>query len=310
MKSFTYEAGDGLGVHCYRVPAATKTPRGLIHIAHGMGEHAARYEWAMTQLAAAGYHVTANDHRGHGQTAETLGDFGDNGVNRTLEDIKGIIESESSQYPELPVVLFGHSMGSMLSQMFVERYGNLLDALVLSGTPGAAHPFQAWLIHTIARFERWRLGDKATSALLQTLLFGGSNKDFDDEPDATGFEWLSRDAGQVKLYVDDPMCGFVPCPQSLCDLFSEERLAWRGENLIRIPTSLPVYLFSGDADPVHNKLKNIMRLLAHYRGQGLNVTTRFYAGGRHEMLNEINREEVVGDIVAWLKTMIDQGTSG
>ena len=303
MDSFKFNASDGKKIHCYHWPAGGD-PKAIVHIAHGMGEHAARYDWAASKLAQAGYEVYANDHRAHGLTADVLGDFGEDGWNRTVTDLDEIIRDLKAKHPGKPVILFGHSMGAMLSQQYIAKYGNTLDAtldaVILSGSPGSGSRFQMWLMHTIARFERWRVGGQAESALLQGLLFGSSNKDFDDEPDATGYEWLSRDKAQVRLYVDDPMCGFVPCPRSICDLFAAERANWKKRRINQIPVDLPVYLFSGSADPVHNGMKNINRLLDSYRNHGLNPDTHFYTEGRHEMLNETNRDAVIEDVLSWL----------
>lgn len=303
MDSFKFLASDGKSIHCYRWLAEGE-PKAIIHIAHGMGEHAARYDWAASKLAEAGYEVTANDHRAHGLTADVLGDFGEDGWNRTVTDLFEIVQELKTKHPGKPMILFGHSMGSMLSQQYIARHGNTLDAVILSGTPGAGSLFQGWLVHTIARFERWRVGGQSESSLLQSILFGSANKDFADEADATGYEWLSRDKEQVRLYIDDPLCGFVPCPRSICDLFAAERANWKQQAIKQIPVNLPVYLFSGSADPVHNSMKNIDRLLALYQAHGLTVNTQFYAGGRHEMLNETNRDNVIADVLSWLHKVV------
>jgi alpha-beta hydrolase superfamily lysophospholipase len=301
MDSSKFNASDGRQVHCYHWKTASD-PKALIHIAHGMGEHAARYDWTAQKLNDAGYELSANDHRGHGQTADTLGDFGEDGWNRALMDLHEILLQLREDRPGIPLILLGHSMGSMMSQQYIARYGESIDAVVLSGSPGAGNRFQMWLAHAVSRFERWRSGGRAESALLQNLLFGGNNTDF-NENGATGYEWLSRDSDQVQLYVNDPLCGFVPCPMSICDLFAAERENWKAESVARIPPGLPVYLFSGSADPVHNRMKSISRLLKTYRDHGLQVTTKFYGGGRHEMLNETNRHEVATDLIDWLDSL-------
>ena len=138
MDEYKFEASDGKPIHCYRWKPATD-PRALIHIAHGMGEHAARYDWTATHLTASGFEVTANDHRGHGHTADVLGDFGEDGWNRTVADLNEIIESLKTDNPGKPVILFGHSMGAMLSQQYASKHGKSIDALILSGSPGAGN---------------------------------------------------------------------------------------------------------------------------------------------------------------------------
>ena len=300
LETFTFTASDNHRVHCYRLLPAAK-PRAIIHIAHGMGEHGGRYEWTAQQLVAAGYAVYINDHRGHGSTATVLGDFGEDGWNRTLSDLQEMQQQYGSDYPSIPRVLFGHSMGSMLAQQYIALYGNSLDGVIISGSPGFAHPVLSWLVRQICRWESWRLEPRKPSGVLQQLIFGNSNKAFQaSTAEPTGFEWLSRDPVQVQTYINDPACGFVPFPASLLDIFKGARWTQQQKNIERIPKSLPMYLFSGSADPVHNEMADVNRLMRQYAKAGLQFATRFYPQGRHEMLNEINRDEVIAQVIAWL----------
>jgi len=304
MEAHVIETTRGTRLHYYRwLPAGT--PVATIQIAHGMGEHAARYDWAARELNAAGYAVYADDHRGHGRTAadDGLGDLGADGWNRTISDAYDLHRQIGADFPDLPHVLLGHSMGAMLTQQYLYRHAGGLSAVVISGSPGFGGAFQLWLSHTIARFERWRRGPAGESPLLQKMIFGDANKNFDG-PGATGFEWLSRDAEQVQRYVDDPLCGFVLRSGSLADLFAGAREARRKESVDGIPTDLPVYVFSGADDPVHGEQKGLERLLDAYRRQLDNVTWKIYPGGRHEMLNETNRQEVMDDLRGWLASTL------
>jgi alpha-beta hydrolase superfamily lysophospholipase len=288
-------------MHYYRwLPAGE--PVASVQIAHGMGEHAARYDWTAGHLTAAGFAVYAQDHRGHGLSSSPAdyGDMGEDGWNRTISDAHELTRLIRSNHSGLPHALVGHSMGSMLSQQYLYRFGSELDAAVLSGSPGLGGAFQLWLSHTIARFERWRHGPAGHSDLLQNLLFGKSNEPFDG-PDATGFEWLSRDEAQVRRYVDDPACGFVLRSGSIVNLMAGAREARKKSHIAGIPAELPVYVFSGQADPVHDEEKGLNRLLERYRAVVRRVDYRLYPDGRHEMLNETNREEVVADLVGWLR---------
>lgn len=296
-------ASDGARIQRYRWLA--DKCRAVIHISHGMGEHAARYDRIASALADAGFTVYANDHRGHGLTAPPgqQGWLGEDGWNRLITDLREMIRAERKTHPGVPVVLFGHSMGSMASQQYICRYGKSIDAVVLSGSPGFSSRFQSFLSRTIARFERWRLGADADSELLQGLLFGKSNEPFDGDA-ATGFEWLSRDRTEVQKYIDDPLCGAVLTAGSLVDLFQGARRAADPAIIAAIPEDLPAYVFSGSEDPVHGEEKNLSRLLARYRDRMSNVTYRLYPGGRHEMLNETNRDEVTKDLIAWLNETI------
>jgi alpha-beta hydrolase superfamily lysophospholipase len=202
-------------------------------------------------------------------------------------------------------VLLGHSMGAMLAQQFLYRFGARIDAAVLSGSPGLPAGFRSASSRVIARAERWRLGAAAESPLLQKLIFGKANRGFESNG-ATGYEWLSRDPAQVAAYVADPFCGFVLRAGSLTDLFEGVRQSRHVENVLQIPRGLPVYVFSGSADPVHDNQRNLTRLLRLYRDHLERVDCRIYSGGRHEMLNEVNREEVVEDLLAWLAGVLDR----
>ena len=299
METFHFATSDGAELQCYRW-RPLRRPRAAVQIAHGMGEHAARYVRIGERLANEGYLVVANDHRGHGETAaaDRLGDTGTDGWNRMIADLAEINAHLAKLAPDVPRVLLGHSMGAMLAQQYLCVHGDTLDASVLSGSPGLGAPLALWLSHTIARFERLRLGPDAASALMQRLLFGSANDSFEG---TTGFEWLSRDADEVARYVADPKCGFVLRAGSLCDLFAGARWTRKRAATARIPNDLPIYVFSGTDDPVHEKGKGLDRLLAEYRGAGLaNVSEKRYPGGRHEMFNETNRDAVVDDLLAWL----------
>jgi alpha-beta hydrolase superfamily lysophospholipase len=292
---------DGHVMHYYRwLPEAA--PLATVQIAHGMGEHAARYDWTAGHLTAAGFAVYAQDHRGHGRSSDPdrFGDMGEDGWNRTIDDAEALRRHIAAEHPGLKHGLIGHSMGAMLAQQYLGRFGEALDAAVISGSPGIGGAFSLWLSHTIARFESWRLGFSAHSELLQNLLFAKSNEPFDG-PDATGFEWLSRDPEQVRQYVDDPACGFVLRAGSLALLMAGAREARRRRFIEQVPSALPVYVFSGSADPVHDEEKGLNRLLKRYQARLNQVDYRLYPEGRHEMLNETNREEVVADLVSWLQ---------
>ena len=266
-----------------------------------MGEHARRYEPVARALGQAGYAVFASDHRGHGGTAtQPLGWMGGDGWNRTIADVYEFGVRLRGRHPGCRLVLLGHSMGSMLAQQFITRHGAAIDAAAFSGSPGFKNAFGRIVPKLVARFEAWRQGPDQPSALLQSLLFGNSNKPF-DAPGATGFEWLSRDAAEVRKYVDDPLCGFVLTTGSLVDLFAGAAMAQSPACLENIPRTLPLYVFAGTEDPVHGGRADIDRMLQMWRAAGLTrIEHRWYDGGRHEVFNETNRDEVVRDLVTWL----------
>jgi len=300
MESFILDTSSGTRLHYYRwLPDADVL--GTIVIAHGMGEHARRYDWVAGQLNSAGYAVYAPDHRGHGATAvdQQYGDMAEDGWNKVIADVHDLVALATLQNPEVPRVLLGHSMGAMLTQQYLYRYPETLDAAVISGSPGFGSPFQLWLTHLIARFERWRHGASGESALLDKMIFGDANSSFESEG-ASGFEWLTRDKAQMQAYVDDPQCGFVLRAGSLANLFAGAREARRKTSVRQLPHQLPVYIFSGADDPVHGDEAGLRRLLDAYTGQLERVDYVLYPGGRHEMLNETNRQQVMDDLTGWL----------
>ena len=292
-------AADGQEVACYCW--AIGAPRGIIQIAHGMGEHAMRYDWVARKLNEAGYIVYASDHRGHGRTAgEHLGYMGADGWNRTLTDLRQLNRYCRGVHPELNLCLFGHSMGSSLSQHYITQHGETIDALVLSGSPGFKAGWISFLLRWVIRFECWRLEPWQSSGLMQKMIFGKANEAFDGSS-ATGYEWLSRDESEVRRYVADDACGFVLATGSLKDMFKGNTVAQDSDSIRKIPADLATYIFSGEDDPIHQKRKDLDRMIYSYRDQGLRkLDYKYYNGGRHEMLNEINKEEVVKDLIDWL----------
>jgi len=284
-----------------RLPDAA--PNAAIVIAHGMAEHAARYGRFAGELAAAGYAVYAPDHRGHGRTAggdDRLGWAGDDGWNGMLRDLDRLAALVAERHSGAPLVLFGHSMGSVLAQRFAELHGERLAGLILSGTFGAAPNIKAGI--AVASMLRLLRGDRAPSPLQRTM-FAGFNKGF--APQRTGFEWLSRDDAEVQKYADDPRCGFTFSNRLLVEMLRGYVETWQPVNERRIPVTLPVLFFSGALDPVGANTRAVTALAKRYRALGLrDVQVTFYPDARHETLNEINRDEVVRDVLAWLDARV------
>lgn len=300
-QELSLSASDGKRLALYRW-APEAEARGVVQIAHGMAEHGARYARLGQALAAQGYLVYASDHRGHGKTAasdDELGLFADaDGWSRVIEDVHEINRHLASEHPELPRCLLGHSMGSFISAAYLQTHPGTVEAAVLSGTGNAGT-----LLHEagrlIAKLERLRQGPRGRSALIAFMSFGAFNNEF--KPARTEFDWLSRDPAEVDAYVADPRCGF-DCTNSLwVDFLGGLVDIGRPERLARIPKQLPIYVFSGARDPVGEQGKGVEALVAKLRGAGLErVSLRLYADGRHEMINETNRDEVTADLIAWL----------
>jgi alpha-beta hydrolase superfamily lysophospholipase len=214
-----------------------------------------------------------------------------------VEGLKRLSDLGRAEVGARPLVLIGHSMGSLMAQHYMQRWGGELDGVVLSGSSG--RPFTD-LDQAIAALERVSQADQPSELLAQ--MFAAFNEPF--APGATGFEWLSRDQAEVRKYVDDPWCGFPFSNGLLLELMKAQRAIWRPENETRIPKDLPVLIVSGTEDPVGGHTASIRALAERYRGAGMRVTERYYAGARHEVFNETNRDEVERDLLRWLASVI------
>lgn len=306
MKSehFTFLSEDNTRVFVYKwQPDQTLSPRGIVQIAHGMAETAARYERLARVLTDRGYLVYANDHRGHGKTADSLNRVGimarDNGFERMVADMHRLSLQAIEENPGQPLFLMGHSMGSFATQRYLMLHGQKLKGAILSGSNGRDR-----MLHQLgflaAAQEVRRKGREAKSYRMDKLSFGSYNKRF--KPNRTAFDWLSRDPGEVDKYIGDPYCGEVFSAGFYHDFLKGLIEIGKNENVARVPKNLPLYLFAGDEDPVGARGKGVKKLRAAYQRHGLtDVSLKLYPGGRHEMLNEINRDEVMQDLLNWIE---------
>lgn len=274
----------------------------VIQLFHGLGEHHNRYERFARLATANGYVVVAHDHRGHGVHALELGHFSDrDGWQRLVDDGLQVNDMIGDRYPSVPIVLIGHSMGSYLAQGFSILHDYRLTALVLSAStwPDKAKLFPGKLL---AHFEAWRIGRRGKSALLNKLGFGDFNKAF--VPARTELDWLSRDEAEVDAYIADPLCGGPYSCGLWLDLMGGLIQIASDRALRRIRTELPVLLTGGADDPVGGE-SGMSELAMHYTRTGHNrLTVKIYPQGRHEMFNEINRDEFSADLLAWIEKQL------
>lgn len=274
----TSEYTDAYGVTIvYDVHAVEGTPRGVVQLLHGVGEHAGRYGALITELTAAGFIVYADDHRGHGRTGilqhggpEKLGKLGKGGLRAAVEAVWQLTAIIRAEHPDLPLVLFGHSWGSFLAQKLVNAHPEAWDGVVLSGsallTPRDLNPAPL--------NGRW------------------------EGEDATGYEWLSRDPAVWKEFDDDPLTTNVP----LLKLFGPiEALRLYGRPAKDLGHDIPLLLMVGRDDPVGGP-HSVHKLAEQYRSRaGLtDVTTLVYPDARHEIFKELQQQEVRADLLAWL----------
>ena len=302
--SFNLRASDGADVFVYRwLPGSPKPVRAVVQVVHGAAEHAGRYDRLARVLAGEGYAVYADDHRGHGRSAgapERAGLVGPDAWNRMLEDERELTALAGTEHPGLPIVLLGHSMGSMLGQGYAQRFGSLISGLILSGTASSLVAGSDDLGERVqAAMERE--GPDAPSMDFAMLFLEFNDKFASGVPESavTGFEWLSRDAEEVALYVADPFCGFPFSNRLVADMAAGLAAIWAPGAEKQIPGDLPVLLIAGADDPVGAD-DSVPQLGERYRAAGLAVTEILYPQARHEIFNETNRAEVDADVVRWL----------
>ncbi|MBU3158257.1 lysophospholipase [Clostridium frigoris] len=305
-ESFTFKGKDDVEIFVYKwTPDVDVQVKGVVQLAHGMAETAARYEEFASALTNHGFIVYANDHRGHGKTAgkiDILGDLGNDGFNSMVEDMHRITDIIKEENMTLPLFLFGQSMGSFLTQRYICLYGSELKGAILTGTCG-----NQGIIVDIGRIaskvEIIRYGRKAKSITLNKLIFGSNNNFF--KPSRTIFDWLSRDNKEVDKFIDDPYCGSVFTAGFFYDFLNGLKSAADVGEIKNIPSDLPIYIFVGDKDPVGKNGKGALKLVKTYEKHGIkDLTYKFYKDGRHEMLHETNKEEVIADVIKWLNAHV------
>ena len=283
---FQFVSTDGLRVSCARWDDGGP-PRGVVQIAHGMGEHIGRYAGTIGALVSAGFRVYGNDHRGHGRTAvskQQLGDFGPGGFDLLVEDMLRLSRLAREENPGLPLVLLGHSMGSFAAQQYALDHSREIDGLVLSGS-GA--------LDGLARL----VASAPPGVNLLNAAF---------EPARTPFDWLSRDTTVVDAFIADPLCFAQLQPASEASFLAAQRKVCDPARVRGIRHDLPVYVFSGSEDPVGLRLQGVQVLLDRYAEAGLSdIAHDFYQGGRHEMLNETNRHEVLANLLCWINGVFE-----
>lgn len=302
--TFTSDGKDQLQIVANRwepdVPA-----RAAVQIAHGMAEHIDRYDAFAKSLVQQGFVVYGNDHRGHGRTAgeEDRGWFAEeNGFEQVVQDLHRLTQIIHREQPGLPLFLFGHSMGSFLARRIIQLHGDEYQGVILCGT-GGDPGWVGKLGLGLASREVRKKGSRTPSPMMAKLVTGGFNRKL--RPRRTEADWLSRDEEEVDQYLADPLCGGVLTAGFYRDLLAGLILIHRKENMELTPKSLPILLIAGEDDPVGDFGKGVRRVAEGYRRAGIkDLTCKLYPGARHELLKELNREEVVQDLIDWLEERV------
>ena len=306
FQDFYFQSSTGrTSIHALKCVPDSK-PRAVVQIAHGIAEHIDRYRPFMEFLADNGFVVAGNDHLGHGKSIrvpEEQGFFAEkDGWWRVVDDMDKLHDIMSNEYPELPYVLFGHSMGSFLTRTYLIKHPDKYDAVILSGT-GHQSPALVLGGNAAASVMAKLNGAMGDGAKLDSLAFGTYLNKIENP--RTKFDWLSRDTEQVDKYIADPLCGFVGKIGLYRDMMQGIKFITDKKNIAQMNKEKPVYFMSGDGDPVGDYGKGVERAYKAFCDAGLHdVFMRLYPGGRHEMLNETNKEQVYQDILSWLNEKI------
>lgn len=276
-------------------------PKAILQIVHGIAEYVERYDAFAQYLNSLGYLVVAEDHMGHGKSIGEEGTIGyfDGGWFAAVGDTYRLLSDTRAEFPDVPYVLFGHSMGSFMARTLIEQYPDSgISACIICGTgwqPQALLSFAIPVCKLVCKLD----GERKPNAKLENIVFGGYNKKV--EHPRTAFDWLSRDERNVDAYIADPLCGFTASAGLLRDMLTGIAFIEKKVNLARMRKDLPVLFIAGEDDPVGSYGEGVKTAAEAFRKTGMtDVSVKLYPLCRHEILNEINREEVYADVSAWI----------
>lgn len=298
METFKFKDPEDVYISVYKWIPETKV-KAVLQIVHGMAEHAKRYDAFAKYLNERGIAVYAHDHRGHGEsvTDNDFGYYGEGGFDLAVENTYTVTRMLKEDFPDVPNYILGHSMGSFVTQRFIQKHGDSVKKCILCGSNGP----DFWLSLTgriAAKTVSFIKGPKHYSKILNKLAFGSYNNRNENR---TNSDWLSRDEAEVDKFINDPLCGKPVTADFFYELSKAIHDNFDKDELLRIPKRLPIFLIAGDMDPVGKYGKGVEKLYDVYKNIEIrDVQIKIYKGARHELLNEINKDEVMQDIYEFL----------
>ena len=305
-QEFYYPSKDGLTqIHAIEWIPKDEV-RGVLQIAHGMVEFIDRYDRFATYMASKGFYVVGNDHLGHGKSVtdeSQLGYFAEhNGIFCVVDDMEQLRRDTAQKYPDVPYFILGHSMGSFLVRMFIEKYGEGLSGAIVMGTGYQQTATLNMAIGLTSVFQRSR-GGHYRSTTINNMALGSYNASF--EPARTKNDWLTKDEAIVDAYNANPLNSFIFTINGYYNLFRCMRYIQRQQNVNRIPKNLPILVVSGAQDPVGEFGKGPRLVAESFLKAGIHdVTLKLYPGDRHEILNELDKKKVDRDLLKWIDARI------
>ena len=302
MRTEHYYPSEGAGKIRYLRWTPEMPPKAVVQIVHGIAEHVERYEDFAAFLNGHGILVVAEDHMGHGKSDEVRGYF-HGGWFTAVEDTYTLTKMMREEYPEAPLFLFGHSMGSFMTRTILCKHPKAdIAGAIICGTgwmPTAVLKMGAYAADLVCR----KNGEKTPSPKLQAMMFGSYNRRV--EHPRTDSDWLSRDTKVVDAYVADPLCGFTASCGLYRDMLRGMLYIQTEQKLRKMNKALPVYFISGGDDPVGGYGKGVRQAAEEFRKVGMTVVSeKIYPLCRHEILNELNKQEVYGDVAKWLEKVM------
>lgn len=302
-KEFYFDSRDGEHkIHAIRWIPDGEKPVCILQIVHGMSEYIDRYDEFARYLADRGILVVGDDHLGHGKSVKPGGPYGyfckEDAPTVLVRDEHRLKKMTQEQYPGVPYIILGHSMGSFITRNYLMRYGTGIDGAIIVGT-GMQPKLVLIFARILAGIDGALFGADHVSKVVDKAAFGVYNKKI--ESPKTSFDWLSRNEENVRKYVDDPLCGFIFTVNGFQTLFRLIYNLHNTEELRKMPMDLPVFFLSGADDPVGDYGKSVEKVYQSFRELGMgNVQMKLYPQDRHELLNEVDREDAYGDIYRWI----------
>ncbi len=307
-EEFTFDSRDGKT----KLHAVRWVPEGkvvcILQIVHGMAEYIERYEELARYLGEKGILVTGDDHLGHGKSVPEGGIYGyfceQDPATVVVRDVHRLKKMTQEDYPGVPYVILGHSMGSFILRNYLFRYGTGIEGAIICGT-GSKSKALVMVSQIIAAVQGVVLGDAHVSKFIDRLAFGSSNKKIADAK--TPFDWLCTDAEVVDAYIKDELCGFTFTVNGFKTLFQLLKRLNKTENLNKMPKDLPVIFISGDMDPVGDYGEGVRKAYEDFQNAGMKrISMKLYPGGRHELLNETNKKQVYEELYPWIMERVKE----
>ena len=306
FSDFTFRSSTAVNTIHARKCVPDCAPRAVVQIVHGIAEHINRYDDFMKFLAENGILAVGEDHLGHGQSItnpEDTGFFSDElGWGKVVMDVEHLHDTIAAEYPDIPYIFFGHSMGSFLTRTFIIDHPEKYDAAIISGT---GHQNKLMVVGGYLMSEAMvkSKGSRSDGQKLNDIAFGSYLNRIENP--RTAYDWLTRDNETVDKYIADPLCGFVAKTGLYRDMMGGIWFVTNQKNINMMDKEKPVYFMSGSDDPVGDYGKGVEKAYNAFCKAGLHdVKMKLYPGGRHEMLNEINKDEVYKDILDWINEKI------